>query len=162
MSRTPGRAFCVAAATVATAVLGMALPAIAAQPQLAPPGNPAVNQYTETFPSAEGPRLSSAARERASEAPGALLSRQGSGRLQEQGPRGGELLELVAATAPTGGKAPREDARSAGASSPTAAVVGQALGTSDSGGLGLLLPAVLLATLAWSLASLWRRRAREE
>ena len=43
-------------------------------------------------------------------------------------------------------------------SSGLGAVLGQATGSSDSGQLGLLLPLIVLATIAWSVAYLVRRR----
>lgn len=39
-------------------------------------------------------------------------------------------------------------------------VLGEATGSSSSGGLGTLLPLAILATIAWALAYAWRRRQR--
>jgi hypothetical protein len=39
-------------------------------------------------------------------------------------------------------------------------VVGQATGSSSSGGMGMLLPLAIAAVLLWSLAYLWRQRRR--
>lgn len=161
VSRT-GRADRGAAAT-AVAVVLLALPcaSFAAPPASSPPGNSAVNQYTESFPSAGGPRISNAVREHESRPPGDALGPENARRLQASGAEGRAVAALAAATAPRrSSPAGRDAALAEGGSPAAAAVAGQALGTSSSSRLGWLLPLIILATVAWSASYLWRHRSR--
>jgi hypothetical protein len=171
MSRTR-RAGQGALAAAIFAVLGLLLAsaAAAAKPAAAPPGNSAVNQYTESFPSANGPQQSSSTKEGdAGPSPRRALGTRNASRLQGRGPEGQALAELAAATAPGGAKhgagggqggQGADGAPDSQGSSGTTAVLGQALSTSASGKLGPWLPLILLATVVWACLYAWLRRPR--
>jgi hypothetical protein len=155
------------------AVLGLLLASTATatgKPAAAPPGNSAVNQYTESFPSANGPQQSNSTKEGdAVPSPRQVLGARNAKRLQQHGPEGQALAELVATTAPAGAKQDggtgqggrkAADAPGSQGSSGTGAVLGQALGTSASGKLGWWLPLILLATVVWACLYAWQRRPR--
>jgi hypothetical protein len=165
------------------AMLALAAILPAASPAaLVPPGNSAVNQYTETYPAAGGQAESDGDGGGGSRSPAAALGSRNARRLQAQGADGRAAASLAAATAPARVGASGEGAAGGGAAAPggsaatggpgsakagepsgssgLAEVLGQATGSSDSGGIGLLLPIVILATLVWSLAYLARRRRR--
>lgn len=145
--------------------LGLCLAGPAAAQGVVPPGNSAVNQYTETYPTPEGGAPASDTGERS---PTQSLGARNARKLEGLGPEGQAAAELAAATAPapkhgktTGGKGAREVAAGQpGGSSGLGEVLGQATGASSSGQLGLLLPLAILAAVAGSLAFLWRRRRR--
>lgn len=171
MSRTRRAARGTLAAAI-LAVLGLvpATPPALAKPASAPPGNSAVNQYTESYPSANGPRLSRSTKEGAAvPSPRQALGAGDARRLQERGPEGRALAELAAATAPAGaadgggggngGKGGAVGGREEG-SSGSGAVLGEALGTSASSKMGVALPLILLATVVWAALYAWRRRLR--
>jgi hypothetical protein len=65
----------------------------------------------------------------------------------------------TAGSAPSNQEASAASATSSG-SSGIGEVIGQATGSSDSGQLGLLLPLIVLAALAWSVAHVLRQRKR--
>lgn len=81
-------------ATVALAVL--ALPAAAGAGYYVPPGNSAVNQYTESFPGAGG---ESGGKNR-DVTPGQALGAGNAKRLEDEGETGREAAEVAAETAP--------------------------------------------------------------
>jgi len=162
----------------ATALAG---PASAAAETVVPPGNGAVNQYTQTFPTpggkatVEGDSVSS---------PSRTLGKRQTRELEAEGPEGVAAANLAAETAPvaagdsgdsggsgdgsrsgagsgaTGGRADGSG-HSVGldvqGASGLGAVLGGAFGAS-SGGLGLLMPLLILLALAWCLAYAWRQR----
>jgi cytoskeletal protein RodZ len=153
-----------------------ALPAGAAA-RVTPQDNSAVNQYTESFPTAQGPKQSNRAKENQDDkSPGSVIGRGNARRLSEQGAVGRAAAEAAAATAPGGvagatadkAKKGRTGAPSGGASaeadvegsSGLGEVLGEATGTSSTGELGLALPLIIIATLALSLAYAWRRMRR--
>jgi hypothetical protein len=143
---------------------------VAAQP-LVPPGNSAVNQYTETFPTAKGAAKTRKGGKRVNRSPAKVLGTDNARRLQAEGGVGREVAAVVAATAPTAtapsatqpDRAPR-DSGSNGAgpsgSSGFGEVIAQATGSSDSGGLGIVLPLLILAAIAASAIYFWRQRRR--
>lgn len=150
----------VAVATVATATFPAA--ATAAAPAAAPPGNSAVNQYTETFPTAEGPRETNSLQTARPRSPRRALGAPKARRLQASGADGRRLAALAAATAPrraAGRSAAGGQGQTRGGSA-GAAVAGQALGTSSSGRLGLVLPLIIVASVVWAVSFAWRRRLR--
>lgn len=82
----------------AVAVLAMALPAMAEQ--LVPSGNSAVNQYTETYPTAGGQKEAGGGGHHAARHPAKVLGSRNTHRLDQQGPEGRAAAQLAAATAP--------------------------------------------------------------
>jgi hypothetical protein len=117
-----------------------------------------------------------------------VLGTDNARRLEAHGPEGSEAAEVAAATAPVetdegaaggagrgggGGDATgngpqdRDAGQTQGGgtgevdgSSGIGEVIAHATGSSSSGQMGLLLPLVILATLAWALAYLWRERKK--
>jgi hypothetical protein len=151
------------AALVALALLAMPSAATAKAPKTnAPPGNSAIDQYLETVPDASGagsPRPPSAG---GGSSAGALTAAQRA-RLNRLGPDGRTLVAAVDATSPA-----RSTASGSGTKAPLAAVrgrspIGQVLDATvgrDDGGMGVLLPAILLASLLGFVAlAVMRRRS---
>lgn len=158
-------------------------PAAGAEEPLVPPGNSAVNQYTETFPTAGGDKDFEKGGKRS---PDKVLGERNAKRLERQGPEGRAVAEVAAETAPEEGLAPGDDSvtgsvpggggngadgggdRQAPAgggaavedpsgSSGIGEVLAQATGSADSGEMGLWLPLLIIAALVGSLAFLLRR-----
>jgi hypothetical protein len=150
----------VASVAVVAALLAIPCASFAAPADSAPPGNSAVNQYTETFPSAAGPKISNAVWDRQPRSPRETLGSESARRLRERGAQGQAVATLAAATAPPRSSPTRTGAAPADGGSPATAIAGQALGTSSSSRLGWVLPLIILATVAWSASYLWRRRPR--
>jgi hypothetical protein len=159
----------------ATAVAMVALPSAAPAQSVVPPGNSAVNQYTETFPTSRGPTATKKRGKQRHRSPAEALGSRKARRLASEGPQGRELAAVVAATAPavakSGGPPPGGDSASrpsAGGNGDTTAVgdasaldevVAQATGSSDSsGGMGMALPLLILAAFVGFAVYLWRRR----
>lgn len=83
-------------------LLAASSPANAAEAPLVPPGNSAVNQYTESFPTASGDRDAHGRdRNRDDRSPKKILGDKNAKELQERGPAGRAAAELAAATAPS-------------------------------------------------------------
>ncbi|HEX2096874.1 MAG TPA: hypothetical protein VHF50_05835 [Solirubrobacterales bacterium] len=185
----------------AALALAAATPATAAEEALIPPGNSAVNQYTESFPTSGGNKRTEKRSTRPAER---VLGKKNTERLESHGADGREVAEVAAETAPvavddggpdsgseagagavvggsggqgsggdTGSTAAgtdtpeRQTARADGVetsvarpegSSAFSEVLAQATGSSDSGETGLLLPLVIVTTLAASAAYALRRR----
>ena len=172
-------------ATVLCLILGTLLVGIAApQAQAAPvpPGNSAADQYTETFPSAGGNQLSepSAGGNQLSEpsAGGNQLSELSGGggfaraqalgadtarEFTRAGPNGVAAATLAAETASAssvGGKG--GDDGNGDARATIGEVAPQALANTGTSGMGLLFPAILIATLIFAAAiTLEKRRPRK-
>ena len=151
-------------ARVLAAIAAFALvlsPAALAQapPQTnAPPGNSAIDEYLETIPSASG-----SVRPRGPGGGSAALTPALRRRLDRLGPDGQTLARLVASTSPAAAKAParREVAAATSASrSPAGALIAAATGQDDGGGLGPVLPAILLASLVAAGAAVVVRARR--
>jgi hypothetical protein len=185
------------------AIAIFAFPSAAVAEELVPPGNSAVNQYTETFPTPGGDKEAKQGAKRAK--PAKVLGGRNARKLEEQGPEGRKVATVAAATAPStvvtpepgetdstesetgvagsGGNdgkgrnektapppkpkqtastpnVPREtvDSSDPDGSSGFGEILAQATGTSSSGGLGLLLPLAIIATIVWAVAT--RRRTR--
>jgi hypothetical protein len=153
------------AALVALALI--ASPAAASaqtQKTNAPPGNSAIDEYLETVPSASGN-----ARPRPPAANGgssSALSAAERARLAKLGPDGRTLAAAIDATSPAPSK--RADSGTTGGSvaagegrSPISQVLDVAVGRDSGGGMGVLLPAILLASLLGfiTLAVMRRRSA---
>lgn len=162
-------------------------PSTAAAQTVIPPGNSAVNQYTQTFPTAGG---NSPTQNRGSRSPAKVLGGRNAQRLDAKGPAGRAAASLAAATAPTpavlaagrgrsggapgaqgashtdgagqgiGGASTGSETSGSRGSSGFDQVIGQATGSSSSGQMGFLLPLVIVAAVLWSLMYLWRQRRR--
>ena len=151
--------------TAATALL--ALPSAAAAQAVVPPGNSAVNQYTETVPTARG---SAKTRHHGKRSPAKVLGADNARRLEAAAPQGRAVAEVVAATAPVpapsaskadrGSGHPATHAAGPGGSSGLGKVITAATGSSDSGELGLLLPLLIVCALVGSAAYFWRQKRR--
>jgi hypothetical protein len=135
-----------------------------------PPGNSAVNQYTETFPTAGGAETTKRSGKRDARphrSPVETLGAKKVRKLAVEGPVGREVAAVVAATAPSAIQPDRNSDSETGAraaarepegSSGFREVISQATGSSDSGQMGLLLPLVILAAIAGSALYFWRQR----
>lgn len=169
---------------LAPMALILAVAASASAAPVVPPENSAATQYTEAFPTVGGPKPTrNPGRERS---PAQVLGRNGAHRLESHGEAGRAVAELVARTAPrtlgvprgeTGGN-PRpsnererrpENERSSAVpaetgegqgSSGLAEVASQATGSSGSGGMGLLLPLLILGAVVWA-GAYWARQRRQ-
>ena len=154
-------------------VLGLALPAAGgAAPPLLPEGPPSgVGQYTETLPGPGGSETTRGVREReggsGARTPAEALGRANAERLEALGAAGQEAARLAAAGAPRspagrkGAAAGGSSGSSTSGSSAAGQVLGQLTGSSDSsGGMGLLLPLLIVASiLAAAAYAVGRRRA---
>src|SRR5262245_36327335 len=79
--------------------IALVVAAPAAAEEVVPPGNSAVNQYTEPFPTAGGNRDANTHRGRDLN-PGKVIGEKNAKALDEQGETGRETAELAAETAP--------------------------------------------------------------
>jgi hypothetical protein len=143
---------------------------------VAPPGNSAVNQYVESVPTASGGQPtgtihaggtngSGPSNGPGGTAGGALPSATATA-LAHDGSDGAATAAVARATAPSRRhpagthSSAREPSAGGGSGSPISAVVGALTGSSAQGGLGLLLPAILLLSAVGAAAiALWRRRS---
>lgn len=149
------------------AVALLAVPSAATARSLVPPGNSAVNQYTETFPTAGGAATTKKRGKRVNRSPAKVLGSDNAHRLEAAAPQGDEIATVVAATAPEATKsdrAPRAGPSPRGegpdGSTGLGEVVAQATGSSDSGEMGLLLPLLILGAFACAAIYFWRQRRR--
>ena len=133
-------------------LISLSLPATALAGVI-PPGNSAADQYSETFPSAGGGETSSPPGS-SNASPEKSLGNQTAQDFAGAGPDGQAAADLAAATAPKqgnpqGSAADREAGKSGGGSGESGPlqVAQHAVGGSDSGGMGLLLPLILAATV---------------
>lgn len=157
----------------------LALPPVASAENPIPPGNSAVDQYTESYPSASGDMTTRGGEH----TPVQVLGQRKARRLQARGPAGEATAALTVATAPAPigtGSAPgaagaATEERAGGVSGPGATggaksapafasdttglgeVLAETTGLSGDGP-GALLPLAIVLIAAWALAYLWRRR----
>jgi hypothetical protein len=150
--------------------LALASPALAQSPNTeAPPGNSAIDEYLETVPGAGGDsNPGPQGGDGGGNGGGATDAAQQ--KLARMGPDGRALARLVAATGPaaagnvrTHRAAPAErpvalSLTGAHAGSPVGAALAAAVGRDDGGGLGLLLPAILLGSVAGVIVLVVLRR----
>jgi len=145
----------------------LALPSTAPAQRVVPPGNSAATQYTETFPTAKGPAATKQRSKKAKRSPREALGSTNARRLQSEGEAGRELAAVVAATAPPAAKSNQAPDRKPGSvssgvalenSSALGEIIDQAGGSSDSGGMGIALPLLLLAAVVGFAVYAWRRR----
>jgi hypothetical protein len=141
-------------------VLLAALPAAAAAqtPQTnAPPGNSAIDEYLETVPGATGnqrPRTPGTG-----DGAGSVLSPAERARRETLGPAGKALADAVDATAPPAAKPGEKiDSGSVEGRSPFSAVLEAVTGSDGGGGMGIVLPLILLASLLGVIALVLLRR----
>ena len=143
----------------ALVALAMFMPAVAAAQdptRNAPPGNSAIDEYLESVPSATGNEIPGPP------AAGGTLTPAQKRALERLGPDGATLASVVESTSPPKRTPPAATAVSVQdvkGRSPIREVVGVAEG---SGGMGPLLPAILLASALTAIALvLLRRRSHE-
>ena len=124
---------------------------------VAPPGNSAVDEYLETVPNATGnarPRPPGSAN-----APNSALTQQQRARLERLGADGKALADAVDATASATIASPKKAVPpAADGRSPLSEVLDAAAGRDGGAGMGIVLPAILLATLLGIIALLVARR----
>jgi len=168
----------------ATIAIVAASPATAEETPFVPPENSAVNQYTESFPTAGGDK-DAHDHDGGNRSPKKVLGSRNAEKLRAQGPAGEATAELVAETAPAvektgdagtgvpprtggdsgggadGGKPVAADSpaiKEAGGSSGVSEVIAWATGSSPAGGVGIFLPLLIIATVLWAFAYLARQR----
>jgi hypothetical protein len=136
----------VLSALVALVVLAMPSAAMAQGGQTnAPPGNSAIDEYLETVPAAGGNHAPKAP----SSSGGSALTAAQRAKLEALGPDGKALADAVESTSSgkaTAAKHASEPVTAQGRS-PIGEVFDAAIGRDDGGGMGALLPAILLASL---------------
>jgi hypothetical protein len=151
-------------------LVSLVLPAsaFAAKHTVAPPGNSGVSQYQEDVPTAKGNQPSNTVGpgggSHGGGSTGGSLSPSTLRALDAQGSAGAKAAALAQATAPhIGHPIGHRTVKTSGpsGSSPVASVVKALTGSSNSGGMGPLLPIILVAALlgAAVLALARRRRA---
>jgi hypothetical protein len=125
----------------------------------APPGNSAIDEYLETVPGATGDQRPRAPG--AGSAAGALTPAQRA-RLDRLGADGKALVGVVDATAParTSTRQRPTAPADAHARSPLGAVIAAGAGRDGGAGMGIVLPAILLASLLAVVAVVVARRRR--
>lgn len=163
------------AALTACALL-LVLPGVALAAST-PPGNSAVDQYLEALPAPGGNQPTSSG---GSRDPRQTLGGRNIRELEALGPDGTAAAQLAADTAPSqggpgkpsgtkerAGTEPQSPAQSGGSASsdrdggfrlPLGDLAEQPGGDTDSGGMGIVLPVILGASLALALLALIRRR----
>lgn len=150
-----------------TAASATATPAV-----IAPPGNSVVDQYRETIPEVTGDRVS----EERKRTPEEVLGAKNAAALRKLGPEGEAVAETIVRGAPSRGADRRQRAavakreqevagRESGSSDPVK-LASAATGLSDSeGGLGPLLPLLILtAVVIFTGIAIgrWRRAGRSD
>lgn len=155
-------------ALVALVLLGAPASALAAAQTNAPPGNSAIDEYLETVPSATGnsaPKPPSAAGAKGTTANGSTLTAAQRTQLERLGADGRALADVVDRTSPrapdtsaTKHAVPLPDGKGR---SPLSEAIDAATGRDGGGGgMGTLLPAILLATLfGFVVLAVLRRRS---
>jgi hypothetical protein len=150
---------------IALAVGGtVATPAVAQDQIVAPPGNSAVDEYTEVVPGAAGDRPTSGTSGTSAQSPDAVLGKENAQQLEQLGADGRAAAEVAAAGAPTkdkgkvlGDSAAKGQSIAAQDGSGRVGSIASAL-AGDGGGMGLLFPLLLVGTLVAAVAVLGARR----
>jgi hypothetical protein len=171
VDRIPAIARTFFGSAAAVALLGAVSTAQAQR--VVPPGNSAANQYTETFPTTNGDEATADKGGEGDRTPAKVLGPEDSRRLEGLGPEGRAAAALAAETAPVGGgqrgepgandagggrSDAGESAAAGSGSDGLGQVIGQATGTSSSGGPLVIL--VIAIAIAFSAAYLLRRKRR--
>lgn len=144
-------------AALATCLVTLASPSLATAQTTAPAGNSAIDEYLETVPTPSG----DARPRKPDQAGGSTLTPQQRAELQAAGPDGETLARVLDATAPAApahAAAPTTASSVPSGKSPVAAALSATTGTDDRSALGLLLPAILLASLLGIVLTRARRR----
>jgi hypothetical protein len=154
----------VLSALVALLLIALPSAAIAQAPTTnAPPGNSAIDEYLETVPGATGNQRPRPPAAGGGSSKAALTPAQRA-RLERLGPDGKALADAVDATAPARPRAtdragePAVAPQTGAGRSPLSEVLDAAAGHDDGGGMGIVLPAILLATLLGVIALAVARR----
>jgi hypothetical protein len=132
---------------------------------IAPPGNSGVSQYQEDVPTAKGNRptdtIVPGGGSHGGGSSGGTISTSTLRALDKQGSAGRKAAVLAEATAPGSARPAKSGgANIAPGSSPVSSVVKALTGSSSSGGLGPLLPIILIVSLLGAAAlAILRRRA---
>jgi len=132
---------------------------------IAPPGNSGVSQYQEDVPTAKGNRptntITPSGGTHGGGSSGGTISTSTLRALDKQGAAGRQAAALAQATAPGSAHPSKSGGANANAgSSPVSSVVKALTGSSSGGGLGPLLPIILIVSLLGAAAiALLRRRA---
>lgn len=147
------------AALLALALLVPATAAAQGPATNAPPGNSAIDEYLETVPGASGnstPRTPAAGTNGSAGSTGPLTAAQRD-RFERLGADGKTLAKVVESTSPEKKKQePPTTLRDLTSRSPLGEVLGVAEG--NGGGMGLLLPAILIASLLAAIGLVLLRR----
>ena len=150
----------VLSALVVLALVGLPASAAAQQPQTnAPPGNSAIDEYLETVPGATGSQLPKPPSNGGGDgSTSATLTPAQRRQLESQGADGKALADAVERTSPGAAPSERqpEQLASGKGRSPISEAFDAATGTD--GGMGLVLPAILIATLLGFIALIALRR----
>jgi hypothetical protein len=144
-------------ALVALALALVGMPPAATAQTNAPPGNSAIDEYLETVPSATGNQRPRTPGSDGSD--GTVLTAAQRNRLENLGPDGKTLVDAVDATSPPpASKSARGiHLESAEGRSPINAVLDAATGQ-HGGGMGFMLPVILVASLLGVIALIALRR----
>jgi hypothetical protein len=166
----------IAAAALVFALLWAPDATMAATAKNVPPGVSGDNQYTETLPGPGGnhPTRKLRAETRGSRSAKHVLGDENARKLQALGPEGRAAARLAAETAPEDGRGRKKQDRggarptgspggsgsSGSGSSGLQQVLGQMTGTggSSAGGMGWLLPLLIVASVFVAVAYLFTRR----
>jgi hypothetical protein len=150
---------------ISAAMLALLLPgaSAAAAPPLVPPGVSGANQYTETLPGPGGNEPTSGGGAHNPKSAANALGQANARRLEALGPEGRAAAQLAAQGAGRdqsksslqGHRGLNSAGEGAGAASQ---VLGNLTGTSDSGGMGALLPLLILAAAVAAVAFFVTRR----
>ena len=159
-----------AVAVIASALAGLVLaaaPVSARVHKLAPPGNSAIGQYLEVIPTAAGGQPTSNLTGSGKSGSSSAISASTRRALGAQGALGSADARFVQGTGPSRHTSPRPKALAVrpvrpalvSSPSPVSSVLKSLAGSSGSGGLGLLLPILLVGTAVGGGAlALWRHR----
>lgn len=147
------------------ALIGLLLPvaSVTAAPHLVPPGVSGASQYTETLPGPGGNEPTSGAGGHNPKSTAKALGKGDAQRLEALGPEGRAAAQLATQGASNDqSKASLQRGRAVDAAGDGANGAGQVLGnltgTSDSGGMGALLPLLILAAAVAAIAFFVTRR----
>lgn len=144
-------------------MLALPVATAAAAPGRVPPGNSGVNQYTETLPGPGGNEPTSGIGGKANggggRTPAKVLGHANAAQLEALGPEGRAAAQLAAESAPESvTRQPNGKESNSSGSSGAGQILGQLTGSSDSGGMGLLLPLLIAMAVVGAAAYVLGRR----
>jgi opacity protein-like surface antigen len=150
---------------ILAAMFALLLPgaSAAAAPPLVPPGVSGANQYTETLPGPGGNEPTGGGAAHNPKSAAKALGEGNAQRLEALGPEGRAAARLATQGAADGkGNSSPQGHRALNSAGDGSGAAGQVLGnlsgTSDSGGMGALLPLLILAAAVAAVAFLVTRR----